>query len=57
MLQNKDSLMRLLKGIAKNSKDVENKVFATALLYIINEVIPEDRTTEKIVSNMEVNKK
>ena len=49
--------MRLLKGIAKNSKDVENKVFATALLYIINEVIPEDRTTEKIVSNMEVNKK
>ena len=51
MLQNRDSLMRVLKGIAENSKNVENRVFATALLYLINEVVPKDRTTNKIIND------
>ena len=48
MLKNKKALMRTLKGIAENSNSVENRVFATALLYLTNEVIPKDRTTSRI---------
>ena len=51
MIQNRDLLIRVLKGIAENSKNVENKVFAMALLYLINEVIPKDRTTNNVISD------
>ena len=44
--------MRTLKGIAENSQNLENRVFATALLYLINETVPDDRTTNRIEENI-----
>ena len=49
--------MRVLKGIAENSSDVESKAFATALLYLINETVPEDRTTSRIEENIDSTRK
>ena len=52
MLQNRKSLMSVLKGIVENSKRVESRAFATALLYLVNEIVPEDRTTKRIIENI-----
>lgn len=48
MLKNRKQLMRVLIGVVKGSKSVENKAFATALLYLINETVPKDRSTRRI---------
>ena len=52
MIQNKKSLMRVLLSMANEEESIEKRTYAIALLYLVNELIPDDRTTKQIIKNI-----